>query len=76
MTIKKVSREEHNRLLDNLRKAVQEIRDIGYAVVYWNIDELGEVDPDDVEGPCVEFGNKVISRLSFDVSDPSNEAPF
>lgn len=76
MTIKKVSKEEHNRLHENLRKAVQDIRDIGYAVVYWNTDELGEVDPYDVEGLCVEVGNKVISRLSFNISDPSNEAPF
>ena len=76
MTTKPVTKENHEALLEKLRESVKNVRDIGYAVVYWNPDELKGVDPDSVEEPCVTFGNMIIDRLSFDPNDPSNEAPF
>lgn len=45
------------------KKAMQTLREAGYAVVTWSPEELGNVDAKRVEGRCVEFGNEVIKDV-------------
>jgi hypothetical protein len=71
-----MTKKTHDSILEKLREATKEARGLGYAVVYWNPEELKGVDPERIEERCVEQGNMVIDSLSFNPSDLKNDPPF
>lgn len=52
---------------------VHYLRQRGYAVVIFNPDELGDVDPSRVEDRLVELGNEVIVCLGGPVKECSHD---